>query len=80
MPATIQRYFYRWTAPRTWYRCFFARRAVWAELGPPLPKNYLNSQLHRRVGSRLILQLFVLGFSVADGNLYSNRVAGRSAD
>jgi hypothetical protein len=38
---------------------------VWAEPGFPLPKNYLNFQLHRRVGSRLLLQLFVLGFSTA---------------
>src|ERR1700722_14572165 len=31
----------------------------------PLPKNYLNPQLHRCVGSRLVLQLFVVGFSAA---------------
>jgi hypothetical protein len=53
---------------------------VWDDLGFPLPKNYLNSQLNRRLGSRLFDQLFVLGFEKPDGNLYSSRVAGRAAD
>jgi len=36
-----------------------------AKLSSPLPKNHLNSQLHRRVSSRLLLELFVLGFNAA---------------
>jgi hypothetical protein len=45
--------------PLGWFRILdivisSRERYVWAERGSPLPKNYLNFQLCRRAGSRLL--------------------------